>query len=60
VPGGRRRGEARGTNIHRQLFVLALRWRGTRRSFRALRREWEERTGEEHILMLREELVIAS
>ncbi len=46
------------TNIHRQVVVLASRWRGTMRYFRALRRELEEGTGGKQILILREELVI--
>lgn len=46
-------------NIHRQITVLASRWRGTRRYFRALRKELEECSGEETILILRQELVIA-
>lgn len=54
-----RRGAVLETNIHRQVFVLASRWRGTRRYFRALRKELEECTGEERILMLRQELVLA-
>ena len=53
------RGAVLETNIHRQVFVLASRWRGTRRYFRALRRELEECTGEERILMLRQELVLS-
>lgn len=53
-----RRGEALETNTHRQVLVLASRWRGTGRYFRTLRRELEECTGEDRILMLRQELVI--
>jgi hypothetical protein len=54
-----RRGAVLETNIHRQITVLASRWRGTRRYFRVLRRELEECTGEGRILMLRQELVLA-
>jgi len=53
-----KRGTQLETNIHRQVMVLASRWRGTMRYFRALRRELEGCTGEEQILILRQELVI--
>lgn len=52
------RGSELETNIHRQVIILASRWRGTKRYFRALRQELEECTGEERVLMLREDLVI--
>lgn len=45
-------------NIHAQIFVLASRWRGTMRYFRALRKELQECSGEEQILILRQELVV--
>jgi hypothetical protein len=53
-----RRGTASETNLHRQITVLASRWRGTKRYFKALRKELEECSGEETILILRQELVI--
>ena len=46
-------------NIHRQITVLASRSRATSRYFQALRRELELSSGEEQILILRQELVIA-
>lgn len=45
-------------NIHRQITVLASRWRGTMRYFRALREELEECSGERTIAILRHDLVI--
>ncbi len=53
-----RRGAALETNFHRQVMVLASRWRGTMRYFRVLRKELQECSGEEHILILRQELVV--
>lgn len=53
-----RRGAAFETNLHAQITVLASRWRGTTRYFRALRKELEACSGEEQILILRQELVI--
>jgi len=52
------RGSQVETNIHAQVIVLASRWRGTTRYFRALREELEACSGEETILILRQELVI--
>jgi len=52
------RGAAFEMNIHRQITVLASRWRGTKKYFKALRRELEESSGEETILILRQELVV--
>lgn len=52
------RGGAFEKNVHRQITVLASRWRGTKRYFRALRKELEASSGEEQILILRQELVI--
>jgi len=52
------RGSQVETNIHAQVIVLASRWRGTMRYFRALREELEACSGEEQILVLREELVV--
>jgi len=45
-------------NLHTQITVLAARWRGTRRYFRALRRELEKCSGEKTIAIFRQELVI--
>jgi hypothetical protein len=53
------RGAAFEKNIHRQIAVLAARWRGTKRYFKALRKELEACSGEEQILILRQDLVIA-
>lgn len=53
-----RRGVEFETSLHAQITVLASRWRGTMRYFRALRKELEECSGEEQILILRQELVI--
>jgi hypothetical protein len=47
------------TNIHRQITVLAARGRATKRYFRALPGELEACSGEEQILILRQELVIS-
>lgn len=58
VLGVGRRGAALEKNVHRQIAVLASRWRGTKRYFKALRKELEECSGEETILILRQELVI--
>ena len=59
VIGVGHRGAAFEKNVHRQITVLASRWRGTKRYFGALRKELEECSGEETILILRQELVIA-
>jgi len=53
------RGPQVETNLHAQVIVLASRWRGTMRYFRALRKELEASSGEERILILRQTLVIA-
>ncbi len=53
-----RRGATSETNLHRQVVVLASRWRGTMWYFRALRKELEACSGEERILILRQEPVI--
>lgn len=45
-------------NLHRKITVIASRWRGTMRYFQALRKELEECSGEEQILILRQELAI--
>ncbi len=58
VRGVGRRGIQFETNIHRQITVLAARGRGTKRYFSALRSELEASSGEEQILILRQELVI--
>jgi len=58
VLGVGHRGAAFEKNVHRQITVLASRWRGTKRYFKALRKELEECSGEETILILRQELVI--
>ena len=46
------------TNIHRQITVLASRSRATKHYFQALRRELEQSSGEEQILILRQDLAI--
>jgi len=46
------------TNIHRQITVLASRSRTTKQYFQALRRELEQSSGEEQILILRHDLAI--
>lgn len=46
------------TNIHRQITVLASRSRATRHYIQALRRELEQSSGEEQILILRQDLAI--
>jgi hypothetical protein len=53
-----RRGRAIEANVHRVITVLASRWRGTWRYFKALRRELEACSGEEQILILHQELWI--
>ncbi len=53
-----RRGSASETNKHRLITVLASRWRGTWRYFKTLRRELEECTGEEQVLILHQPLWI--
>ncbi len=53
-----RRGDASEANKHRVITVLASRWRGTWRYFKALRRELEACSGEEQILILHQELWI--
>lgn len=53
-----RRGEQFEKNLHTQVTIIAARWRGTMRYFRALRKELEACSGEETILILRQELVI--
>jgi hypothetical protein len=53
-----RRGTLVETNVHRVITVLASRWRGTWRYFKALRRELEACSGEEQILILHQELWI--
>ena len=53
-----RRGLEFETNLHTQVVVLASRWRGTMRYFRALRRELEACSGEEQVLILRQDLII--
>ncbi len=58
VLGFGHRGAVFETNVHRQITVLASRWRGTKRYLQALRKELEECSGEETILILRQELVI--
>lgn len=52
------RGSEIETNLHAQVIVIASRWSGTMRYFRALRRELEACSGEEQILILRQEPVI--
>jgi hypothetical protein len=53
------RGTQLEMNLHREITVLAERGRATKRYFRALRTELEQSSGEEQILILRQELVIA-
>jgi len=52
------RDEALEVNLHRKFTVIASRWRGTMKYFNALRRELEACSGEEQILILRQELYI--
>lgn len=59
VRGVGRRGVQFETNIHRQISVLAARGRATKCYFQALRTELEACSGEEQVLILRQELVIA-
>ena len=58
VRGVGRRGVQFETNIHRQITVLAARGRATKRYCRVLRRELEGCSGEEQVLILRQDLVI--
>jgi hypothetical protein len=58
VHGVGRRGVQFETNIHRQITVLAARGRTTKRFFHILRAELEASSGEEQILILRQDLVI--
>jgi hypothetical protein len=53
-----RRGRTFEANVHRVITVLASRWRGTWRYFKALRRELEACSGEEQILILHQPLWI--
>lgn len=53
-----RRGAVYETNLHRLITVFASRWRGTWKYFKALRKELEECSGEEQILILHQELYI--
>jgi hypothetical protein len=53
-----RRGQALEMNFHRLIIVLAWRWRGTWRYFKALRKELEACSGEEQILILHQEINI--
>jgi len=53
-----RRGRSVEQNSHRVISVLASRWRGTWRYFKALRSELEACTGEEQILILHQPLWI--
>jgi hypothetical protein len=53
-----RRGGSLEANVHRVITVLASRWRGTWKYFRALRRELELCSGEEQILILHHALWI--
>ncbi len=46
------------TNIHRRMTVLTSKSRATTRYFRALRQELEASSGEDQILILREELAV--
>src|SRR5438552_11132083 len=55
VRGVGRRGVQFETNIHRQITVLAARGRRTKRYFRALRSELEACSGEEQVLILRQD-----
>ena len=52
------RGSEIETHLHAQIIVIASRWRVTMRYFCALRKELEACSGEEQILILRQELVI--
>ena len=54
---GKREGEME-TNLHRRIIFIASRWRGTMRYLNALRSELEACSGEEQILILRQELYI--
>lgn len=49
------RGKRLETNVHHTLTVFTSRWRGTWRYFRALRKELEACSGEEQILILRQD-----
>jgi hypothetical protein len=51
-----RRGDVSEANAHRLLIVLASRWRGTWRFFKALRQELQACSGEEQILILHQEI----
>lgn len=53
VRGIGRRGAYFETNLHRQITVLASRWKGTWRYFKKLRAELEACSGEEQVLILR-------
>ncbi len=53
-----RRGSELEENLHQKITVIVSRWRGTMRYFNALRRELEACSGEEQILILRQELYI--
>jgi hypothetical protein len=53
-----RRGDSLEANVHRVITVLASRWRGTWKFFRALRCELEQCSGEEQILILHQALWI--
>lgn len=55
IQGVGRRGKKLETNVHHTLTVLASLWRGTWRYFRALRKELEECSGEEQILILHQD-----
>ena len=52
IQGIGRRGQELETNVHHAITVLASRWRGTWRYFRALRKELEACSGEQQVLIL--------
>lgn len=52
IQGVGRRGSALETNVHHMITVLASSWCGTWRYFKTLRRELEECSGEEQVLIL--------
>ena len=58
LKGSGRRGSSREDNVHREITVFSACHNDAVRYFRALRKELEACSGEEQILILREELTI--
>lgn len=58
LKGSGRRGSAKEDNIHREITVFSACHKDALHYFRALRKELEACSGEEQILILREELTI--